>query len=346
MRYTSRSFAAADEAAVVSLLSPPVKAFGVEQLPPGISVVVPVYNSEATLPELIRRVEPILRSRAGEGNYQAILVNDASRDGSWGVIQQLAREHSFIVGINLMRNFGQHNTLLCGIRAARFDKICTIDDDLQNPPEEIPRLLDALTDQVDVVYGAPQREQHGLWRDLASQITKIVLQKAMGAATARNISAFRVFRTRLRNGFVDYRSPFVSIDVLLTWATTRFAMVRVRHDARTVGSSNYTFNKLLTHALNMLTGFSTWPLRMASLIGFGFSLFGILLLAYVVIRYLIQGTPVQGFPFLASTIAIFSGAQLFALGIIGEYLARLHFRMMERPTYVELELTESAQGER
>lgn len=311
------------------------------ELPAGVSVVVPVYNSAETLAELVRRVAAVLRERVGASNYEIILVNDGSRDRSWDTIEQLARENAFVLGINLMRNFGQHNTLMCGIRAARFDKVCTIDDDLQNPPEEMPRLLEALTESVDVVYGAPQKEQHGLWRDMASQITKVVLQKAMGAATARNISAFRVFRTRLRHAFDDYRSPYVSIDVLLTWATSRFAVVRVRHEPRTVGASNYTFAKLLTHALNMLTGFSTWPLRMASLVGFGFSLLGIVLLAYVVIRYLIQGTPVQGFPFLASTIAIFSGAQLFALGIIGEYLARLHFRMMERPTYVELERTKS-----
>src|SRR5205823_3212250 len=147
---------------------------------------------------------------------------------------------------------GQHNMLMCGIRAARFDTICTIDDDLQNPPEEIPRLLDALNDQTDVVYGAPEKEQHGLWRNVGSQITKIVLQKTMGATTARNISAFRVFRTRLRRAFEDYRSPFVSIDVLLTWATSRFVVVRVRHDPRNVGASNYTLSKLFTHALNML----------------------------------------------------------------------------------------------
>jgi undecaprenyl-phosphate 4-deoxy-4-formamido-L-arabinose transferase len=192
---------------------------------------------------------------------------------------------------------------------------------------------------IDVVYGVPEHERHGFFRNLASIVTKIVLQKAMGATIARNISAYRVFRTRLRNAAIDYRGPYVSIDVLLTWATNRFAMVRVKHDDRTVGRSNYTLRKLMSHAMNMLTGFSTWPLRFASMVGFAFTLFGIGVLIYVLARYMIQGSPVQGFPFLASVIALFSGAQLFALGIIGEYIARLHFRMMERPTYVELERT-------
>ena len=233
------------------------------------------------------------------------------------------------------RNFGQHNALLCGIRAARYSVIVTLDDDLQNPPEEIHKLLSRLNEGVvDVVYGKPEREQHGLLRDLASSITKLVLQQAMGAQTARHISAFRAFHTRLRDAFAGYRSPFVSIDVLLTWGTTRFSLVEVKHDARKVGKSNYTLKKLIAHAFNMMTGFSTTPLQIASWIGFVFTLFGILILAYVVGSYLVHGVAVQGFTFLASIIAIFSGAQLFALGIIGEYLARMHFRSMERPVYL------------
>jgi undecaprenyl-phosphate 4-deoxy-4-formamido-L-arabinose transferase len=155
----------------------------------------------------------------------------------------------------------------------------------------------------------------------------------MGAETARNVSAFRVFRTQVRDAFANYQGPFVSVDVLLTWGTTRFAAIPVRHNPRRIGVSNYTFRKLVLHALNMMTGFSVLPLQMASLIGFAFTLFGLGVLAYVLGRYLIQGGSVPGFPFLASIIAIFSGAQLFSLGIIGEYLARMHFRMMEKPAY-------------
>jgi len=224
---------------------------------------------------------------------------------------------------------------LCGIRAARHEIIVTMDDDLQHPPEEIPKLLGKLAEGFDVVYGTPQEEQHGLWRDLASQLTKMALQSAAGAETARNASAFRAFRTSVRDAFAEHRSPFISIDVLLTWGTTRFAAVRVEHHARALGESNDTFGKLVTHALNMLTGYSTAPLRLASLIGFGFTLFGLAVLAYVLISVVVRGSTVAGFPFLASIIAIFSGAQLFALGIIGEYVARIHFRTMDRPAYIQ-----------
>jgi undecaprenyl-phosphate 4-deoxy-4-formamido-L-arabinose transferase len=265
--------------------------------------------------------------------YEVIIVNDASRDHSWAVIAELTKRYDFVEGIDLMRNFGQHSALLCGIRRARYDKIITIDDDLQHPPEEIPKLLAALTERVDVVYGVPISEQHGLFRDAASQITKLALQSAMGAEIARNVSAFRVFRTQLRDAFAEYQSQFVSIDVLLTWGTTRFAAVRVRHDPRTRGTSNYTVRKLILHALNMTTGFSVVPLQIASLVGFGCTALGIILLLYVLGRYVVQGTDVPGFPFLASVVAIFSGAQLFALGVIGEYLARVHFRVMFKPPY-------------
>jgi len=296
-----------------------------------ISVVVPVYNSSVGLPLLIQELDAVLPQCSKE--FELILVNDASPDQSWQVITDLAREHAWIRGINLMRNVGQHNALLCGIRAAKYEIVATIDDDLQNPPAEIPRLLARLDEGFDVVYGIPEHERHGVFRDLASRITKLVLQNAMGAEIARNISAFRVFRTNLREAFQHYRGPFVSIDVLLTWGTTRFGALRVRHEARRAGISGYTLRTLIAHALNMMTGFSVLPLQVASLIGFTFTLFGMSALAFVIGRYLSQGSPVAGFPFLASLIAIFSGAQLFALGIIGEYLARMHFRMMDRPAY-------------
>ncbi|MFM7280481.1 MAG: glycosyltransferase family 2 protein [Planctomycetia bacterium] len=298
---------------------------------PALSVVIPVYNSAGMLPTLVARLEPVLREQCSA--FELILINDGSRDDSWAVIERLCEQHAWIRGIDMLRNYGQHNAILCGIRAARHEWIATMDDDLQHPPEELPKLLAELPKGLDVVYGPPEREQHGFLRDIASQITKYALQNAMGADTARSVSAFRVFRTELRGAFEEYRNPYVSIDVLLTWGTRKFGSMRVRHDARAEGVSNYTYRKLLVHALNMITGFSTFPLQLASWVGFLFALFGMVVLGYVLVSYFIRGSSVSGFTFLASVIAIFSGAQLFALGILGEYLARMHFRMMDRPAY-------------
>ena len=306
-----------------------------------ISVVVPVYNGAQSLPELVRRLQQTLAGLVEQ--YEVILVNDDSRDDSWAVVCRLVEEYSLVRGLDLMRNYGQHNALLAGIRAAEHELIVTIDDDLQQPPEEIPLLLERLAEGYDVVYGTPRQEQHGLWRDLASRITKLALQASMGVAVARNVSAFRVFRTHLRDAFEHYEGAYVSIDVLLTWGTTRFAAVPVRHEPRQYGTSNYTFRKLMLHALNMITGYSAVPLQVASLVGIAFSFFGLAVLLYVLIRYFVLGGSVAGFPFLASIIAIFSGAQLFALGIFGEYLARMHFRTMGRPSAVVREETRRTQ---
>jgi glycosyltransferase involved in cell wall biosynthesis len=292
-------------------------------------VIVPVFNSANTLRVLVQAIECTLAGIEKE----LILVNDGSRDRSWEVICGLSVEYNWIRGINLMRNYGQHNALLCGIRAARNEVIVTMDDDLQNPPDEVPKLLTRLCEGYDVVYGTPRKESHGLLRDLASRITKVALQNAMGAETAKNVSAFRVFRSNLRVAFERYSGPYVSIDVLLTWSTQRFSAIPVENRPRSGGVSGYTTRKLITHAMNMLTGFSTLPLQISSLLGFILTLFGIAILAEVTIHYLLYGGVVPGFSFLASIISIFSGAQLFALGIFGEYLARVHTRTMDKPPY-------------
>lgn len=299
---------------------------------PDLSIVVPVYRSQEMLVSLYERLDATLRAQ--KLNYEIIFVEDCGGDDSWVTIQNLAERSPNVRGIKLSRNYGQHNALLCGIRGARAPLTITIDDDLQHPPEELPKLLEAMRPDVDVVYGAPLREPHGFFRGLASQITKYVLQTAMGAEAARNVSALRVFRTRLRVAFEDHNNPFVNIDVMLTWATSRFEVVRVRHDPRKSGESGYTFNLLVRHAFNMVTGFSTLPLKLASFMGLAFAAFGFLILAYVLLVYLIRGPVVPGFAFLASVIALFSGVQLLTIGIIGEYLARIHFRTMDKPAFV------------
>lgn len=299
---------------------------------PTLSIVVPVYRAEGSLRELHRRLVATLEPEGIE--FEVVFIEDCGGDRSWELIQELAAQDSRVRGLRMSRNYGQHNALLCGIRMANNEIVVTLDDDLQNPPEEIPKLLAKLAEGYDMVYGTREHERHGFLRDTASRITKLALQRTMGAETARNVSAFRAFRTELREAFSNYRSPAVNLDVLLTWGASRFGSVVVRHDARQIGDSGYTLRKLINHAVNMMTGFSTLPLQFASVMGFVFALFGFLVLGYVLLSYVLHGSSVPGFPFLASLIAIFSGVQLFALGIIGEYLARMHFRTMERPPYV------------
>jgi len=299
---------------------------------PGVSIVVPVYNAERTLDALVERIDRTLSVRGA--SFEILLVNDGSRDGSWEIIRRLAAQHAAVRGIDLMRNYGQHNALLAGLRAARHDVVVTMDDDLQNPPEEVPKLLDRLAEGYDVVYGTPPVRRHGFWRNLASAILRLCLQTVTTPEVAKIVTGFRAFRTELRRAFESYESAFIFLDALLPWATSRFASVEVRHDARAVGTSNYGFPKLLGLGIDMLTSFSTLPLRFASFVGFAFTAFGGLVLVVTVIRYFLFGYALPGFAFLGSSIALFAGAQLFALGIMGEYLARVHFRSMGRPSSV------------
>ena len=295
-----------------------------------LSIVVPVYNSAGSLPTLVDRLAHVLD---GGDDYEIVLVNDGSTDGSWEVIERLRSARPRIRGLDLMRNYGQHNALLAGLRAARHPVVVTLDDDLQNPPEEIPKLLAKLDEGYDVVYGSWRTPAHGVLRNAATKLTKFALRGAIGSDIANKVTAYRAFRTELRDAFRDFRGPYVSIDVLLSWGTSRFGAVPVRHDPREEGKSSYGLARLATHALNVLTGFSTRPLRFASLMGLFFTLVGLALLTLVLVRYFVEGDAVPGFPFLASVVAIFSGAQLLTLGIIGEYIARMHVRVMDRPPY-------------
>jgi len=298
-------------------------------------VVIPVYNSEATLPALVDGLAEVLAATAT--HFEVVLVNDGSRDGSWEAVCQAARKHPWVRGINLMRNYGQHSALLAGIRAVRCDVTVTMDDDLQHPPDQIPRLLDTLDAGFDLVYGTPALAQQGFWRNLVSRLAKAGLHRVLGVAIASRASAFRAFRTSLRDGFAQHEGPVVAIDALLAWTTTRVTSVPVRHEPRRHGRSHYGWLKLIHLAIDATTTFRTWPLRVASLVGFGVMLLGLAALAFVLAAYLVSGTPLSVFRFMASIFAIFSGAQLFALGIMGEYVARIHHRVMREPTYVERE---------
>jgi undecaprenyl-phosphate 4-deoxy-4-formamido-L-arabinose transferase len=303
----------------------------------GISVVIPVYRSRQSIGLVIEALDAVLPDLTPA--YEVVLVEDGSPDDTWSAVAALARQHPHVRALRLMRNFGQHNALLCGVLHARYNVCITMDDDLQHPAAAIPTLLAAL-DGYDVVYGYPDEEQYNsLLRRLATQVTKLVLQGAMGRDNAQHIAPFRVFRTSLREAFRHFNGSFVNLDVLLTWGTSRFHRLPVHYEKRALGQSNYTFSKLVTHTINLLTGFSTLPLRLGSLLGLLLTAFGLVLLFYViVVRLIIFGDyQVPGFTFLASVISIFAGSQLFILGIMGEYLARIYFRVMEKPAFVVAE---------
>lgn len=300
-----------------------------------LSIVVPVYRGGKLIEPLVSELTRTLPSFTNR--YEIILVNDGSPDNSWEVLRRLAHEHENVRSICLMRNYGQYNATLCGVRAARYEVTVTMDQDLQHRPEDIPVLLEKLEEGYDVVYGAPKKLPQGVVRNILTATTKRILASIMGVPTVRNISSFRAFRTQLRSAFGSTESTSLTIDVLLSWGTSRFITVQV--DIGEAHASNYNFFSLVKVALLILTGYSTKPLRLASWIGFLMTLFGLGIFVYVVVIYFTAGS-LPGFPFLASIIALFNGMQMFALGIFGEYLARMFERSMGRPAYVISEICE------
>jgi len=298
-----------------------------------VSVVIPVYRSTTSLIPLVNRLEEALVGC----EFEIILVDDGSPTATWEIAADLAKTHASVRAIRLGRNFGQHNALIAGIRSARHAVIVTMDDDLQNPPEEVPRLLAALGPSVDVVYGVSSNVAQTAWRRFGSSLARRIISR-LGAVNVTQMSSFRVIRRDLRESFPEDLGPSVSLDAMLSWVTERFETIEVEHVDRQDGKSNYSASRLVRFALDVTTGYSAVPLQIALTLGLATAAFGVAVLAYVLIRFAVSGTSVAGFPFLASIIAIFSGVQLLTLGVIGEYLARMHFRIMRKPTYVIAEI--------
>jgi len=299
---------------------------------PSLSVVVPCYCSPSTLPDLVRLVDHFVSARVRDLEF--IFVDDGSPDDTWMRLQGLLGSHPKVRLLRLSRNYGQHNALLAGIAGASGELVLTMDDDMQNPPDQVELLIESMSKDVDLVYGSPVEERQTGFRNVASRGTKRLLRVGMGDAVNPRHSAFRLFRRRLiENGDV-MRDPFVNIDVLLSWATVRQVVVPVRFDVRSEGRSGYNFRKLTRHAMNLITGFGVAPLRLVAWLGFVLAVMGFMLAGVVIGRFLFFGSEVQGFTFLAAVINFFAGAQLLGLGVVGEYLGRIHFRSMGRPNFL------------
>ena len=305
-----------------------------------ISVVVPVFNSAPTLRTLIERLFRVLEGL--ERRFELVLVDDGSRDDSWDVLSRLQAEFpDRIVAIQLMRNFGQHNALMCGFRHSRGRYIITIDDDLQHPPEEIPKLLNGLrAGGFDLVYGCPDRRQHKAWRNLGSWLVNVAYRTMF--RTRLSISAFRCLRRELLVTIFPYSLNYTFVDGLLAWNTRRIGEVTVEHHLRLGGRTGYSLSKLCVLALNLFTNFSLLPLQIVSLVGFAAAVSGLVAGAYYLVQYLRHSISVPGYASIIISVLVLGGIQLLSLGIMGEYLGRLHLNVNRRPQYTVRDVRGSA----
>jgi len=296
-----------------------------------LSVVVPVYRSQATLPELHRRLVAALEPV--EPSFEILLVEDCGGDHSWNVIQAIAAADSRVRGIQLSRNFGQHAATICGFSQARGEWIATLDDDLEQAPENLPELYRKALEGFDLVYGVYPQRSHKTWRNATSAIARWLFNKAIPSLNYEYTS-FRMIRGNIARELQRFDSPFPFVDGYLSWLTNRCASVEVPHGVRVSGTSNYTFRKLLTHTINIFVTFSDLPLRMASWLGLLSFLLGMGWLAFIVLRFLVGGISVSGFASIMAGILLFGGVQLLVLGVFGEYLGRMNFKSSKKPLFL------------
>ncbi len=385
-----------------------------------LSVVVPVYNSSATLQRLVSRLHMSLSDICANA-YEIILVNDGSRDGSWAEIEALARksnlsqlntereqsageadsredaavvagasshnafragatgsvgagydasddgrseasdaspldasstiESSFterrlgrVVGIDLARNFGQHNAILCGLAHSQGAMVVTIDDDQQVPPEEISKLWAVAQgpDQPDLVYGVYGRKKHARWRNVGSFLVRQLYARIFNRPP--QLTSFRLIRRSVVQALLSYDKSFVFIDGLLAWHAGDTAYVEVEHHARQDGHSGYSLRRLMALAFTMLTTFSIMPLQLATVGGVLLAVFSFSVGTYFLFKKIFWGIPVAGFTSIIVALMFFSGVQLLTLGILGEYIGRLHLNLNRRPPFVVRRLTEEKAG--
>ncbi|MFL6752054.1 MAG: glycosyltransferase family 2 protein [Sphingomicrobium sp.] len=303
-----------------------------------LSIVVPCFNEEACLPALHARLSAAARAAAGD-DYELLLVNDGSRDGSWPIMEGLARDDEHVVAVNLSRNHGHQLALTAGLDLSRGENVLIIDADLQDPPELLPAMVEAMRDsQADVVYGVRKSRAgdtafkrataHGFYR-LLSRATEVDIPLDAGD--------FRLMSRRALNALLAMPEQARFIRGMVAWIGFRQVPFAYDRAERFAGATKYPFGKMMRFALDALTGFSSAPLKLASHAGLALSLGSILLIAYIAYAWL-SGESIQGWTSLMLVVVVLGAVQMFVLALMGEYIGRLYNEAKRRPLYIVEEI--------
>jgi len=302
---------------------------------PLYSVIIPVYNSEKTLKEVVRRVVAFFESISLP--VELILVNDGSKDKSWELIKQLKSEFpAQVTGVNLARNFGQHKALLCGFNHSKGDFIITIDDDLQHYPEDIKCLIDQQAHtQADIVYGIYKKKKHSLFRNIGSNALTYIFLKF--ANTPHQGSSFRLLSRYVIDEVKHYNSPFVFLDEIIAWHSRGNSFADIRHENRTEGHSGYNIFKLMAYTLQIIITYTVLPLRLITWFGLIAFFVCLIFIFYFIYQKYTYGAEL-GFTTLIVSIFMSTGLILFSIGIIGEYISRLFILQSHKPPFIIKEI--------
>jgi glycosyltransferase involved in cell wall biosynthesis len=299
------------------------------------SVVIPVFNSEPLVGTTIDRTVAFFE---GQGfAYEIVLVNDGSTDNSWDVLCDAVERHPHVRAVNLLRNYGQHNANLCGLRHATGDYVVTMDDDLQNPPEEIIHLINEAMTGPDVVFGKFRRKQAAGHRTLGSKAIGMINRRIFGQPHDLTVSNFRILRRDVVDRICESRTAFPYITGQALLYSNRQTNVDVEHAPRAVGKSTYSTIRIAKLVLRILFSYSLFPLRLSALIGFVISALSFAIGAAFILHHFIDGSDVQGFTSVIVLLAFFNGVIIMMLSMLGEYVLRTLRQVTETESYHVLE---------
>jgi len=297
-----------------------------------ISIVIPVFNEVSLIEELISRLKTVCNGL--NRPYEIVIVDDGSSDGSYEKLRQLQANDSTLRVVKFTRNFGQQAAVLAGFRISKGDVIVQLDSDLQNPPEEIPKLLDAMSEDIDMVTTVHHKRQDGTLRVLGSKGLLKIGQALFGDSVKLNLSSFRAIRRSVVEKIETCKDRSRYMAVLMSWMGLPSVEIEVAHHERKKGNTKYSIFNLLKLSWDLVTGYSNFPLRMVTYMGLFGALLGFLMMAFLLFQRIVNGILIEGFVVLLAVFAFFAGVQLLSIGFLGEYLGRVHHQIQERPDYI------------
>ncbi len=297
-----------------------------------VSVVIPVFNEEPVLKEFYPRLKK--EAESWDKSYELLFVDDGSTDNSFELISEWKKVDSAIRVIKFTRNFGQQAAVLAGFRKSRGEIVVQIDSDLQNPPEEIKRLLDAFTDEIDLVVTIPRKRRDSLLRILGSKVLQSTAQVLFGNRFKLNLSSFRAMRRNVIEKIDQCQDRSRYMAVLMSWMSVPTVQVEVDHRLRRTGQTKYGFLPLFRLTWDLITGYSNFPLRLVTYLGLLGAGMGFTIMMFLLYQRLVAGILIEGFVVLSAVFSFFAGVQLLSIGFLGEYLGRVHLQIQNRPDYI------------
>jgi len=303
---------------------------------PDFTVVIPINNEEENILELYRRLTTQMEKL---GTYEIIMVDDGSTDRSWQTIKELNARDSRVKGLSFSRNFGHHIALTAGLDQAKGNTIIFVDGDLQDPPEEIPKLYDKFKKGYDLVYGIREKRQDNIFKKIPSYLFWWILRRFSDVNIPQGQTMLRIMSRRMANVIGEMREHARFIHGMMAWAGFTISTLEIKHNPRLKGKTKYSLPRMFKLAFHAVTSFSTVPLRLAIYLGFFSSFISLIVGIYFVYLKIFYGIPVLGYASIIVSIFFVGGIQLLVLGIFGEYLGRTYQEVQRRPLYIIKEYT-------